>query len=161
MSSLFQTFVSGMKRSFTVISEGSSWGDTIRPPPEESSHRCFHMLIPDPSPILHRAPLQMTSLAFKILFQAKELRGLNSTSKMLLDGKYFGLNTLYSNVSFSWWSLHTCLLRSASLNCWRSRNHIPPETLESIRYSTSPTAFFLYYLGFPTKIYDHRLNILN
>ena len=60
------------------------------------------MLIPEPSPVLHRAPLQMTSLAFKILFQAKELRGLNSASKMLPDGKYFGLNTLYSNVSFSW-----------------------------------------------------------
>lgn len=127
MSSLFQTFVSGIKRFFTVVSDESSWGDTICPPLKESSHRCFHILMTDPSPILHRAPLQMTSLACKILLQAKELHGLISASKMLPHGKYFGLNTLYSNVPFSLCNLHTCFPRSASLNCLKSRNPIPPK----------------------------------
>ena len=153
MSSLFQTFVSGMKRSFAVISEGSSWGDTIWPPPKESSHRCFHMLIPEPSPVLHRAPLQMTSLAFKILFQAKELCGLNSASKMLPDGKYFGLNTLYSNVSFSWWSLYTCLPRSASLNCRRSRNPIPPRDFWEHKVLHFTHCILLVLSWFPYQIY--------
>ena len=138
-----------MNRSFTWHRDESSCGDTIWPPPEESNQRWVQMLISTPSPILHRAPLRITSLACNIFFQAKELRVLKFVSRMLPEGKYFGLNTLYSRVSFSWRNLHTCLPRSASLNCRRSRKPMPPKDFGEHRVLYLTHCIFLEFSWLP------------
>lgn len=149
MSSSFQHFVPRMKRSFTTVKDGSSWGDNILPPQEASSHRWFQILIDEPSPNLHLAPLQITSLACKMLFHAKEQRGLISMSKIFPLGKYFDLNILYSRVSFSWYNLQTYFPRSSLLNCLRSRKPIPPTNLGERKVLHLTHCIFLTLSWFP------------
>ena len=84
-----------------------------------------------------------------MLFQAEELRGWISASKILPVGKYFALKTLYNKVSVSWCSRHTCFPNRASLNCLKSLNPIPLIDLEEHKVLHLTHCIFLEFSWFP------------
>ena len=112
-------------RSATIASEGrKEIGDITLLSLSPSNHYSSYTQIFYPSPTLHFAPILMTFLAFRMLFQAKEPE-LDFASR-IKGGKYLALNTLKKRDSSSWISRQTYFASIASLNLLKSFNPKPP-----------------------------------
>ena len=96
-SSIFCSFqqprLVSIKSATFMLASTANAEDVTLPPKASGIQLTLNTLMDNPSPTLHFAPLEITFLAFKMLFQANNPQDCFA-SKIVPFGKYFDLNTL-------------------------------------------------------------------